>query len=102
MGPGMKESLLAQAREREGLRRERTATEEDADIFLAAVARYPDKSVIVYAGRGSYAPASRKLAAPMTVLEWIPSLQRAVASECDARRPRARGPWVTVDGKKEV
>lgn len=108
MGPGMSgldragADLLAEARRREGLRRERIATEEDVAIFFSAVARYPAQSVIVYAGRGDYAPASQKFVTQITVLEWIPSLQRAVASECDARRPRGKGPWVTVDGKREV
>ena len=94
--------ILAKAREREGLRRERTLTEQDVDIFLAAVEKFPRSNVVVFAGRGAYVPAGLKWPAPMTLVEWLPTHRVAVVSECDARRPRSKGPWVTVDGKKEV
>lgn len=97
-----KEEILKKAREREGLRRERTLTEQDVEIFLAAVQKYPASHVCVYAQRGAYVPAGRKWPEPMTLAEWLPRHAVAVVSECDARRPRAKGPWVTVDGKKEV
>lgn len=98
----LKDELFHKAREREGMRRERILTDQDVEIFLAAVAKYPASKIAVFAGRGDYAPASQKVPTMMTVLEWLPLHGVAVASECDARRPRSKGPWVTVDGKKEV
>lgn len=99
-------ALLAIAKEREGGRRTRTLTEADVRVFLATVKTHPDKSVRVYANRGDFVPVSYRYRAPITMLEYWPDegdkRGGACVSEGDAKRPHGKGPWVTVNGRKEV
>ena len=97
-------SLLEAARRLEGGRRERALEEHDVAVFLATIRKYPGSRISVYAGRGAYVPNSYGRAT-MTVLDYWPAADggpRVAVSEGDARRPKGRGPWVEVDGKKEI
>lgn len=98
--------ILARARVLEGRRTERTLTESDARVFLATVGRYPTAKVRVYAQRGAFVATKYKYSAPITILEYTPDdvvgPAQIVVSEGDAKRPHGKGPWVTVNGRKEV
>lgn len=99
-------AILAIAKEREGGRRVRTLAEADVRVFLATVKTHPDESVRVYANRGEFVPRSYKYRAPITILEYWPDegdkRGGACVSETDAKRARGKGPWVTVNGRREV
>ena len=99
-------AILAEAKVREGGRRERVLQEHDVALFLATVRRYPDAKVRVYADRGAFVANKYNYRAPITVLEYWPATADApagvVVSEADAKRPHGRGPWATVNGRKEV
>lgn len=100
------EELLARAREVEGRRVDRIATEADCTVFLDVVSKHPASRVRVWAGRGAFVPLKHKFAAPITILEYTPAdghgPAQFVVSEGDARRPTGKGPWVEINGKQEI
>lgn len=98
--------LLARAREIEGRRVDRTLTEADCMVFIDAVRKHPTSRIRVWAGRGWFVPLKFQFHAPITILEYTPAdgygPAQTVVSEGDARRPAGKGPWVEIDGKKEI
>lgn len=98
-------AILSLAREKEAGRRERILTERDVTTFLALVAKYPKSRLVVYASRGEFVPQNYPGRARVTTLEFWPAKDGhaagACVSEADAHRPRARGAWCEVDGRRE-
>ncbi len=98
-------AILALAREKEAGRTERLLAERDVDVFLALVQRYPKSRIVVYAERGTFVPQNYPGRARVTTLEFWPAKDGhaagACVSEADAHRPRARGAWCEVDGRRE-
>lgn len=103
--PLVAKTFLEHARRLENGRRDRVLTEHDILVFQEAVRQHPDSRVVVYAGRGAYVPQNYG-PAKMTIIEYWPAKDGQppgmAVTEGDARRPKGRGPWVEVDGKKEV
>lgn len=99
-------AIVSLARDREAGRKERIINERDVEIFLATVAKYPASTIRVYANRGEFVAKGYKFAAPISCLEYWPETPArpagACVSEVDAKRPHSRGPWVSVDGRREV
>lgn len=99
-------ALLARARYVEGRRSERILTQADANVFLSAVQHHPASRIRVFGSRGAFVPLKQAFRAMITLIEYTPAdgygpAQIAV-TECDARRPNGKGPWLEVDGRKEL
>lgn len=99
-------AILARARTVEGRRADRVLTPADASVFVSTVARYPAGRIRVFGSRGAFAPLKQRLRAMITLIEYTPAdgygPAQVAVTECDARRPNGKGPWVEVDGRREV